>query len=199
MDKFWAVFSSFDFWLPFFILAALLTAWRGGFRARSMLVCLLLSLAITEGLVVNPLKTAFGRPRPVNVLSEARSVNLASVSPRVLALVYPVRIKAAKPVSPPEPGKSFPSGHTANMFCFATILVVFYRRKGAWFFLPASVVALSRIATGSHWPSDVLFTAAFTVPFTWGLLRIYGQLWKKFAPKIVPGLFARHPQLVGSA
>ncbi|MBE2179723.1 MAG: hypothetical protein IAE97_04565 [Chthoniobacterales bacterium] len=81
MDKFWAVLSSFDFWLPFFILAALWTLVKGGFRARAMLVCLLLSIALMEGLVVNPLKSAFGRPRPTGVLTEARSVTSGSCNP----------------------------------------------------------------------------------------------------------------------
>ena len=58
LDKAWAVFSSFDFWLPAFVLAGLLVAWRGGFHARAMLVCLLLSVGIMEGGIINPLKNA---------------------------------------------------------------------------------------------------------------------------------------------
>ncbi len=199
MDKFWAVLSSFDFWLPFFILAALWTLLKGGFRARAMLVCLLLSVAIMEGLVVNPLKSAFGRPRPTGVLSEARSVGLASVTPRVLAIAQPLRIKAAQPSSPPKPGKSFPSGHTANMFCLATILTAFYGRRGALFFLPAALVAVSRVSTGSHWPSDVIFTAMLSILLTMILLRIFGWLWEKFSPRIVPSLASLHPKLIEPA
>jgi undecaprenyl-diphosphatase len=195
-DTFWAVLSSLDFWFPFFVLAGLLIAWRGGFRARAMLVCLLLSVGLMEGLFINPAKSAFGRPRPNNTLHEARTVSLASVSPRILALLHPLRIRPAKVDSPPRPGKSFPSGHTSNMFCFAAILTAFYGRRGALLFLPAALVAVSRVTTGSHWPSDVFFTAFLSVAITFLLLKFYAFLWKTFAPRLLPKLAAKHPNLL---
>lgn len=196
LDRVMAILSSFDFWLPFMVLTVLLVLWRGGFRARAMVVCLLLSVALIEGLFVNPLKSVFGRPRPIEIVPEARSVSLASVEPRLFAIDDPLRIKPAKISSPPRPGKSFPSGHTANMFCFATILAVFYWPRGAWFYLAAAFVALSRVMTGSHWPSDVVLTALIVVPLTILLVRLYGFVWQKLAPRVVPQLAARHPQLV---
>lgn len=191
-----AVLSSFDFWLPFMILAAVIVLFRGGFRARAMVVCLLLSITLLEGLFVNPLKTAFGRPRPTDVLDRARIVGLAEAKPKLLALGEPARVRPAKVRTPPKPGKSFPSGHTANMFCFATILAVFYRPRGAWFYLVAILVGVSRIMTGSHWPSDVLLTAALTVPLSLGLIRCYELIWQKWAPRLAPALAAQHPQLI---
>jgi len=199
LDLVMAVFSSFDFWLPFFIAAVLLLAWRGGFRARAMLVCLLLSVAIMEGALVNPLKDAIGRARPIDTLPEARSVGLAKVSPRVLAVAQPVRVKPAKIDGPPKPGKSLPSGHTANMFCLATVLAAFYGWRGALFFLPAALVGLSRITTGSHWPSDVLLSAGFSIAITAALLAVFAWLWQHLAPRYVPTLASAHPRLIDRA
>lgn len=196
LDRIMAILSSLDFWLPFMVLAALLVLWKGGFRARATVVCLLLSIALIEGLFVNPLKSAFGRPRPNETLPEARSISLAKAEPKLFAIDDPLRIRPAKVSSPPKPGKSFPSGHTANMFCFATILAVFYWPRGAWFYLAAALVALSRVMTGSHWPSDVVLTALIVVPLTLVLVRLYGLVWQKLAPRLVPRLAARHPQLV---
>lgn len=196
LDKAAAILSSFDFWLPFMVLAALLIVWRGGFRARTMLVCLLLSVAILETVFDNPLKHAVGRPRPSESLDGARIVSLASVRPRFLALAHPAKMKHAKITGPPKPGKSFPSGHTANMFCFATVLAVFYRSRGAWFFAVAALVGVSRVLTGSHWPSDVFFTALFAIPLTLLLLHLYALAWRKLAPRVAPALAARHPELI---
>jgi undecaprenyl-diphosphatase len=199
LDLVMAVLSSFDFWVPFLIAAGLLVAWRGGFRARAMLVCLLLSVAFMETALVNPLKTAIGRARPIDTLPEARSVGLARVTPRVLAIAHPARIKPARIEITPPRGESLPSGHTANMFCFATVLTAFYGRRGALFFLPAALVGFSRIATGSHWPSDVLLSAGFSVAVTAGLLAVFGWLWRRLAPRYAPALAAAHPRLVDRA
>jgi len=198
LDKAWAVFSSFDLWLPVFILAGLLVAWRGGFRARAMLVCLLLSLAIMEGGIINPLKKTIDRHRPLDSLAEARYVKLGPAKPKFLALAEPLEIQPGDPIDPPAVGKSLPSGHTSNMFCFATVLTAFYRWRGAWLFLPATLVALSRVATGSHWPSDILISAIGSVLVTMGLLALYAWLWRSFARRFAPKLAAAHPELIST-
>lgn len=199
LDTFWAVFSSLNFWFPLLIVAGVLLVWRGGFRARAMLACLLLSISIMEGGMINPLKKTISRQRPYYVLSEARVVKLEETTPRWLAAVRPPVIRLGNPSEAPAVGKSLPSGHTSNMFCFATVLAVFYRWRGALFFLPATLVALSRVATGSHWPSDILLSAAGSVVVTLALIAIYGWVWRKLAPRLVPTLAARHPQLVAPA
>ena len=199
LDKLWAVFSSLDFWFPLLVLAGLLVAWRGGFRARAMLACLLLSIGIMEGGIINPLKKMIGRQRPVDSLAEMRYIKLGDAEPKIFALAQPLNIQPGDPVDPPAVGKSLPSGHTSNMFCFATVLAVFYRWRGALFFLPATLVALSRVATGSHWPSDILLSAAGSIAVTLGLLALYAWLWRNLAPRLVPALAARHPALLAAA
>jgi undecaprenyl-diphosphatase len=51
---------------------------------------------------------------------------------------------------------SFPSDHAAAAFAIAFAIFAFSRRTGAAFLLAATLVALSRIALGMHYPSDVL-------------------------------------------
>ena len=51
---------------------------------------------------------------------------------------------------------SFPSGHTFSSFCSATILTFAFGKKGAWSFIPASLISLSRVFLCVHYPTDVL-------------------------------------------
>lgn len=54
---------------------------------------------------------------------------------------------------------SFPSGHTMHAVAFST-LAVGYHTELAWLLMPfSSLIALSRIVLGLHFPSDVLVGA----------------------------------------
>ncbi len=199
LDKSWAILSSLDFWMPLLVLAGLLVAWRGGFHARAMLACLLLSIGIMEGGIINPLKKTIDRQRPVDSLADIRYIKLADTKPKILAVAQPLNIQPGDPIDPPEVGKSMPSGHTSNMFCFATVVTAFYRWRGAWLYLAAALVALSRVATGSHWPTDIAVSAVGSVLVTLALLAAYAWLWRRLAPRIAPQLAARHPQLIATS
>lgn len=58
---------------------------------------------------------------------------------------------------------SFPSGHAAFYFAFATIVYFANKKIGAFFFLFAFLISLSRIFTGLHWPLDVLIGATIGI------------------------------------
>jgi undecaprenyl-diphosphatase len=78
---------------------------------------------------------------------------------------------------------SFPSGHAATSFALAAVLAYFYPR-GAWLiFLAAAWVGVGRIASGSHFLSDVLGGAVLGLmtglPLAYGAMRRQGLLQKK--------------------
>lgn len=57
----------------------------------------------------------------------------------------------------PMPGStSFPSGHSASAFAFATGVGSVMPAAGALLALPAATVAYSRVHTGVHYPADVI-------------------------------------------
>ncbi|MFI7676537.1 phosphatase PAP2 family protein [Actinophytocola sp. NPDC049390] len=58
---------------------------------------------------------------------------------------------------------SFPSGHAASAFAFASAAAMEHRGVGAAVFPVAAAVAYSRVHTGVHWPSDVVAGAAIGV------------------------------------
>ncbi|OAI43026.1 hypothetical protein AYO41_00470 [Verrucomicrobia bacterium SCGC AG-212-E04] len=199
LDWVMAISSSYDFWIPFFILLVALMLWRGGFRARMCLLSLgliLLVLNQAAGLA----KKRYDRPRPSQHLSNVRQVDLdPQTSPRVMALGKPLMEKIAKE---PEAlgagqGRSFPSGHTANLFATATVIAVFYRRRGWLAYLAAILVGYSRVYTGGHHPSDVIVTALLTLAITLFLLAGFGWLWHRFGGSAAPRIHAQHPYLFG--
>lgn len=58
---------------------------------------------------------------------------------------------------------SFPSGHALTAFAAAGTIILLYQHRSRWLWLlllPASLIAISRIAVGAHWPMDVLMGAA---------------------------------------
>jgi undecaprenyl-diphosphatase len=55
-----------------------------------------------------------------------------------------------------ESSTSFPSGHSASSFVCAYILTRCFGKKGAWSYVLATFIALSRIYVGVHYPSDVV-------------------------------------------
>ena len=171
-----AAASSFDLWLPVIAGLVLLTAWRGRARARLFLLALGLTLAVGDGLIDGPLKHAVHRLRPWQALAGVRQVDLARhARPRFLALLQPLAASVttgplAVRADDPFPGRSFPSSHVVNNFGAATVLAFFYRRRGAWYFLAAGLVAYSRVYVGAHWPSDVAVSVVLGVGVALGVL-----------------------------
>jgi membrane-associated phospholipid phosphatase len=100
----------------------------------------LLILAITGTVVIQGLKHLLGVDRPSVVLFGMEGYNLIGSQVK----------------SP-----SFPSGHTATAFIGAGILAAQFKSKPItqWLVAIASLIGLSRIMMGVHWPFDVLVGA----------------------------------------
>jgi len=212
LDGLMAVMSSINFWaVPLIILVAAVAIY-GRFRARAMLVVLALTLVISDSVVGNSLKHLIRRPRPNEVVADVRIVtlNLHHPIPRLLALFTKphketgaetggdsgwIRVASSRPDPDSAMGRSFPSDHTLNNFCAAMVLTWFYRRFGWLYFFPASLVSYSRIYVGSHWPSDVAISMVMAVGLSLVLLALYEWLWRKLGPRVLPGIFKRHPSL----
>jgi undecaprenyl-diphosphatase len=89
----------------------------------------------TADLLALALKTAIGRPRPLEVIPQADPLIGATV------------------------GQSMPSGHAATSFAGAVILTYLLPRAAPLFFLLAAAIAFSRVYVGVHYVSDVVVGA----------------------------------------
>lgn len=66
---------------------------------------------------------------------------------------------------------SFPSGHAAFFFAFSTVVFLYHRTLGSFFFLASFLVCAARVAAGVHYPSDIL--GGIVVGIVSGLLTYY--------------------------
>jgi undecaprenyl-diphosphatase len=69
---------------------------------------------------------------------------------------YTAHEAATHLLSAPSPDPSFPSDHAAVGFAIAFAVLAFSRRGGILFLAFATLIGLSRIALGLHYPSDVV-------------------------------------------
>ncbi|MFF1721137.1 phosphatase PAP2 family protein [Streptomyces sviceus] len=123
--------------------AAAVMAWKGGGRGRRAAAAGLAALAVAQ-LVSNGLcKQLAGRPRPP-------------------AEWIPHDEVADRPDS-----SSFPSGHTAAAVAFTAAVAPTWPAAGALCALPATMVAVERVQSGAHYPSDVAAGAAVGLAAAW--------------------------------
>jgi undecaprenyl-diphosphatase len=194
LDLFMAAMSNIDIWKPFLAIIVLFTLVFGGFKARACILCLLIALLISEQ-VTNVLKSAFGRHRPKQVQS-VRLVQFQRARPEFLTLFKKPTIRYSDQADRDRSGPSFPSGHMTNNTAIATCLTVFYRRRGALYWIIAAIIGYSRIYLGAHWPSDVVATFFLGLGETLVILAALETVWRWAAGKWAPEIFARHPSLV---
>lgn len=130
-------------------------------RRRAELVYPVLFAALLATLFVHGLKPVFAAVRPPGVL--------AQIDFHLIGSGY----RAG----------SFPSGHTTTAFTVAAVLAASFssRRLAIALICGAGLVGLSRIATGVHWPLDVLAGAGG------GWLCGLAGVWLARRWRLVPG------------
>src|SRR5262245_31034078 len=124
--------------LTLILLCCALLVDRAGRRARVIFVA---AGVLSGALLVQGLKSAVGRPRPIPTLA-ARGTPVREVG------------------RPPRGNTSWPSGHTQAAFAAAVVVGEILRRARWWLLALAALVGLSRIYVGAHFPLDVVSGAA---------------------------------------
>lgn len=122
---------------PYFVWLALpliLGLWFFKQRKKGLQVFLglVLLIAVVDNFTYRVLKPSFERPRPPAVEKQ-------------------IQLRTDR-----YAGYSFPSNHAANNFAAAAFLSSCYPALSVSFYAVASLVALSRVYVGVHYPADVL-------------------------------------------
>ena len=127
---------------PVWVIAVALVGWvvwKGGPKGRAAIGVLIVTIIISDQFNSSLLKGIFHRLRPCSVLEGVRLlVHCGS-------------------------GLSFPSSHAVNNFAGAFVISHFYTKQKWFWFLFASLVALSRPYVGVHYPSDIFAGACIGI------------------------------------
>jgi len=130
--KFFALITESSNWSMLYIFSTLWLLFFDQKRGRIVFLTLILGVILTDQISSQLIKELVGRIRPCHALDH---INLLVSC---------------------GPGKSFPSSHAANNFAAAFILSFFYKKNQWVFFTTASLIALSRVVVGVHYPADIL-------------------------------------------
>ncbi|MEA2030076.1 MAG: phosphatase PAP2 family protein [candidate division Zixibacteria bacterium] len=113
-------------------LAMLGLLWKGNARLRWMVLFSMFTLLVADQVSSHFLKPLIARPRPCHVLSD---INLL------------VNCGA---------GYALPSSHATNAFAQAALFSLTVKQTKWYLWAVASLIAISRIFVGVHYPFDVL-------------------------------------------
>lgn len=123
--------------------AAVMMAWLGGRRGRTAAAAGLAAMAVAQVAANGLCKQLAERPRP----------------PREWIPHDEVEDR-------PE-SSSFPSGHTSAAVAFTAAVAPSWPPAGALCAVPAAMVAVERVQSGAHYPSDVVTGAAIGLGAAW--------------------------------
>jgi undecaprenyl-diphosphatase len=143
--------GSLFLWYP---VSLILWRWKGS----NVAIPLLISLIIGDATVFL-IKYLVLRPSPYLIVSGAR--------------LLPAGLRL-----PGEP--SFPSGHACRSFIGAIILGRKFSRPRYLLLGLASIIAISRIYVGVHWPSDVLVGALIGISIGLSVLKLESHILQAF-------------------
>ena len=128
--------------------AMLALPWLGGERGTACALRML-TVALVNLVIYKIMKRHFARPRPY------------------------VACPGIRACTPSLDEHSFPSGHVMHAVGFSALLSAYFPWLAWWVWPFTALVALSRVALGLHYPSDVLVGAAMGWFMAFAVLALF--------------------------
>ncbi|MBZ0199680.1 MAG: phosphatase PAP2 family protein [Ignavibacteriaceae bacterium] len=132
LDKFFSIITNVNNWYIAYIILLGILVTKGGRQGRIAAAAVILMIVVTDQLQHRIIKEIFQRIRPCNALSD---------------VLTPLGCTGSF---------SFPSNHATNNFAVAVLFYRIYPNLKLPLFIAASLIALSRVYLGLHYPSDII-------------------------------------------
>lgn len=146
-DKLFVLITVQENWYIVYAILIYFLLFKFHWRGRAILITLVLTVTVADQLSSHLIKELVERIRPCHDIPDIR-------------LLVPCGA-----------GKSFPSSHAVNNFASAIVLGSFFKDYKTHFLVIASLIAISRVYVGVHYPSDVIAGAILGTLI--GLLFVY--------------------------
>jgi undecaprenyl-diphosphatase len=132
LDKFFSLITDVGNWYIAYLILAGIAFFKGGAKGKIAVIGLILLITFTDQTNHKILKEIFERLRPCNAFAN---------------VLTPVGCRGSF---------SFPSNHAVNNFAAAAFLTPLFPKFKWIFIVTASLLAISRVYLGLHYPSDIL-------------------------------------------
>jgi len=159
MKQFLQSFRDFGQFLPITVVLVVVATYD---RRRHMIILAVIFAELLAAVIYNPGKMTIVRYRPRTAIEEVAGLD---------TLLNQQTWEGLQLGNMEHKTQSFPSGHSASAFAFATVMIWFYPPLGWLFWVLATGCAASRFLNAVHWPSDCLVGAIIGYAAAWMALR----------------------------